>query len=55
MEALTFLWNVGSGFQMCIGESFKTSKIKKMSSRLPLAFYAGLRIAGIPGPWHYKG
>ena len=26
-----------------------------MSSRLPLEFYAGLRIADIPGPWRYKG
>ena len=26
-----------------------------MNSRLPLAFYAGLRIADLPGPWHYKG
>ena len=35
--------------------SFKTSKINKMSKGLPLAFYAGLRIADLPGPWHYKG
>ena len=27
----------------------------KMSSRLPLALYAGLRLAELPGPWHYKG
>ena len=29
-------------------------EINKMSSRLPLAFYAGLRIADLPGPWHYE-
>ena len=32
-----------------------TSKINKMSSQLPLTFYAGLRITDIQGPWHYKG
>ena len=38
-----------------LGESFTTSKINKMSSRLPPAIYAGLHIAALPGPWHYKG
>ena len=40
---------------MCIRESFTTSKINKMSSRLPLAIYAAMHEADIPGPWHYKG
>ena len=36
------------------GRVLRFQKINKISSRLPMAFYAGLRIADLPGPWHYK-
>ena len=35
--------------------SKKKKQKNKMSSQLPLAIYAGLPKADIPGPWHYKG
>ena len=34
---------------------FYDFKNKQNEQPTSLAFYAGLRIADLPGPWHYKG
>ena len=52
---LDFVIYEGCLFQMCIGGSFTTSNINKMSCRVLLAFYAGLRRADLPASWYYKG